>query len=72
MMLRENEIGRPQHRDQVFSFGEWCSINGFSKATGQRLLRAGKGPRVLQLSARRIGIRESDNAAWQQSRVRKD
>jgi predicted DNA-binding transcriptional regulator AlpA len=72
MTLRENEIGRPQHRDRVFSFREWCSVNGFSKATGQRLLRAGEGPPVLQLSSRRIGIRVADNATWQASRVRKD
>jgi predicted DNA-binding transcriptional regulator AlpA len=58
------------HRDKVLSFGQWCAVNGFSKTTGWRLLRAGKGPRVLQLSPRRIGIKESDNAAWQAGRVR--
>jgi len=58
------------HRDRVLTFRQWCELNGFSKATGIRLIRRGDGPPVLQLSTRRIGIRESDNAAWQASRVR--
>jgi hypothetical protein len=33
-------------------------------------MKRGEGPRVLQLSPRRIGIRESDNAAWQAACVR--
>jgi len=61
---------REHHRDRVLTFRQWCGLNGFSKATGLRILRRGDGPPVLQLSARRIGIRESDNAAWQASRVR--
>jgi len=58
-----------EHRDRVLSLRQWCAVNGFSMATGRRILAgAGPKPRVLQLSARRIGIRESDNADWQ-SRV---
>jgi predicted DNA-binding transcriptional regulator AlpA len=59
------------HRDRVLTFAEWCAVNGFSVATGHRLIKAGNGPPVIQLSPRRLGVRESDNAAWQQSRVRK-
>jgi predicted DNA-binding transcriptional regulator AlpA len=59
-----------EHRDKVLSFGHWCEINNFSKATGHRIIKRGEGPPVLQLSPRRIGIRESDNAAWQASRTR--
>lgn len=71
MSIRETDTGLPvAHRDRVLSFAQWCEVNGFSKATGQRLLRAGKGPRILQLSPRRIGIKESDNASWQASRTR--
>jgi predicted DNA-binding transcriptional regulator AlpA len=65
---RAQEAAR-EHRDRVLSLREWCALNGFSLATGRRILGgAGPKPRVLQLSARRIGIRESDNADWQ-SRV---
>jgi predicted DNA-binding transcriptional regulator AlpA len=58
------------HRDRVLTFRMWCAVNEFSLATGRRIMKRGEGPRVLQLSPRRIGIRESDNAAWQASRAR--
>jgi predicted DNA-binding transcriptional regulator AlpA len=63
--MRENE-----HRDRVLSFPAWCEINNFSKATGHRIIKRGEGPPVLALSKRRIGIKESDNRAWQASRTR--
>jgi predicted DNA-binding transcriptional regulator AlpA len=81
MSLRENEIAHRkhgperqerdlEHRDKVLTFAQWCHLNGFSKTTGHRLVKAGEGPSILQLSPRRIGIRESDNRAWQASRAR--
>jgi predicted DNA-binding transcriptional regulator AlpA len=82
MTLREREVaarrqnfrkqpqGEMEHRDKVLTFAQWCDLNGFSKTTGHRLIKAGEGPPVLQLSPRRIGIRESDNARWQESRTR--
>jgi predicted DNA-binding transcriptional regulator AlpA len=59
-----------EHRDRVLTFGQWCAVNGFSEATGHRIIKGGNGPAVLQLSTRRIGIKESANAAWQASRTR--
>jgi predicted DNA-binding transcriptional regulator AlpA len=59
-----------EHRDRVLTFPQWCAINGFSKATGWRLIRNGDGPPVLQLSPRRVGVKESANAEWQASRTR--
>jgi predicted DNA-binding transcriptional regulator AlpA len=64
------EAEREHHRDRVLSFPMWCDLNGFSIATGRRIINAGNGPPVLQLSPRRIGIKESANAAWQASRAR--
>jgi predicted DNA-binding transcriptional regulator AlpA len=58
------------HADRVLTFAQWCALNGFSKATGRRIINTGEGPPVLQLSPRRIGIKESANAAWQASRAR--
>jgi predicted DNA-binding transcriptional regulator AlpA len=58
------------HRDKVLTFRQWCAVNNFSLATGRRLMKAGEGPPVVQLSPRRIGIKESANAAWQASRAR--
>jgi predicted DNA-binding transcriptional regulator AlpA len=70
-MSIQNDTGLPVvHRDRVLSFPEWCALNSLSVATGRRLVKAGNGPRVLQLSPHRIGVRESDNAAWQASRAR--
>jgi len=43
--------------DPVLNFPQWCELNGFSEATGRRVIKRGEGPAVLQLSARRIGIR---------------
>jgi hypothetical protein len=59
-----------EHRDRVLTLQQWCEVNGFSLATGRRILDSGDGPPVLQLFPRRIGIKESANAAWQASRAR--
>jgi predicted DNA-binding transcriptional regulator AlpA len=59
------------HDNRVLSLKDWCSLNGFSLATGRRLFAQGDGPPVIQLSTRRIGIRVADNKAWQQSRMRR-
>jgi predicted DNA-binding transcriptional regulator AlpA len=58
------------HPNRVLTFLQWCQLNGFSTATGIRIVKSGKGPRVIQLSARRMGITEADNEAWQESRMR--
>jgi predicted DNA-binding transcriptional regulator AlpA len=67
---RQSEQDLAAHRDRVLTFRQWCDVNGFSIATGRRIINAGNGPPVLRLSPRRIGIKESDNAAWQAARVR--
>jgi hypothetical protein len=56
--------------DRVRSVVEWCIVNNISTDTGYRILRSGKGPKVLQLSPNRVGIRDSDNKAWQDTLVR--
>ena len=55
---------------RVLSFRQWCELNGFSPSTGRRIINAGNGPIITQLSPRRIGITIRNNAAWQQSRAR--
>jgi hypothetical protein len=55
------------HRDAVLTFRVWCQLNNFSKATGRRIIARGEIA-VLQLSPRRIGIKESENARWQSCR----
>jgi hypothetical protein len=58
--------------DRVRTFPEWCQLNSISHDTGRRILASGRGPPVLQLSPNRIGIRDSDNRAWQDSLIRTD
>jgi len=55
--------------DRVLSFNEWCAVNGFSRATGQRLCGTGQGPRFIQLSERRKGVTVGENRRWQKSRL---
>jgi hypothetical protein len=59
-----------QHPDKVWTFPAWCVLNGISESTGRRILQSGNGPKVVWLSTRRMGIRESDNRAWQETLVR--
>jgi predicted DNA-binding transcriptional regulator AlpA len=61
---------RIEHRDRVLTLQQWADVNGFSLATARRILESGSGPPVLQLSPRRVGIKESANAEWQASRAR--
>jgi hypothetical protein len=68
---RQNERG-DYHPDahRVLSFRQWCELNGFSPATGRRIINAGNGPIVTQLSPRRIGVTMRNNVRWQESRAR--
>jgi hypothetical protein len=82
--IQSRKTGRPKRRlrftganaanvdspDRVRTFPEWCQLNSISHDTGRRILASGKGPKVLQLSSNRIGIRDSDNKAWQDTLVR--
>jgi predicted site-specific integrase-resolvase len=74
MTLREQE--RRSERDRalddhrVMTIKQWFEVNGFSEKTGRRLLKAGKGPVITQISDRRIGVTVASNAKWQASRAR--
>jgi hypothetical protein len=75
MTLREAERRQRQREEsgrtsqRILSFKAWCALNGFSESTGRRIIAAGK-VRVTQLSERRIGIGELDNADFQAACVR--
>jgi hypothetical protein len=70
MTLREAEHQHRTERDRalddqrVMSFALWCEVCGFSPDTGRRLLKAGKGPIVTQISDRRIGVTVGNNRRW--------
>jgi len=65
-LLRDGQL----HDEQVLSFAQWCALSGISKRTGRRLLAAGDGPVVTQLSEKRIGVTVGNNRRWQESRAR--
>ena len=56
--------------DYVRTLAETAKILGVSVPLLERLIRAGQGPAVIQLSPRRIGIRDSARNAWLDSQQR--
>jgi len=54
----------------VLTIPQWAALNGLSYWTAKRLLRAGKGPKITQISDRRVGITVGNNRKWQASRER--
>src|SRR5262245_45620449 len=67
---RELELARALDDQRVMTMAQWAQVNGFSVWTGQRLIKAGKGPTVKQISDRRIGVTVGANRAWQAARAR--
>ena len=65
-------LARALDDQRVMTIAQWAKVNGFSIWTGQRLLKAGKGPVVTQISDRRIGITVRNNRAWQESRAKSE
>jgi hypothetical protein len=66
--LRENLLANDD--DAVWSFAEWCSLNGFSPRQGRRIVELGQGPIITQLSERKIGVSRKNNRRWQEARAR--
>jgi hypothetical protein len=56
--------------DAVWTFKEWCAVNGISPRQGRRILKSGSGPLVTMLSDKRIGISRRHDRLWKASRVR--
>ncbi len=59
-----------RHPYRVMSFRQWCELVGISDDTGRRIIASGNGPRITQLSERRIGVREDHHVAWLDGRVK--
>jgi len=56
--------------DRVMTFREWCQLNGIGIRTGWRILKGADPPRIVQLTARRIGITVRANREWQERHSR--
>jgi predicted DNA-binding transcriptional regulator AlpA len=50
--------------DCVRSLKETAEIANLSVDTLRRLIASGRGPRVVRLSARKLGVRDSDRNTW--------
>jgi predicted DNA-binding transcriptional regulator AlpA len=57
--------------DRVLSFPQWAKLAGLSERTGRDIIERGDGPKVVQLSPNRIGIRVCDHREWLTARTRK-
>jgi predicted DNA-binding transcriptional regulator AlpA len=55
---------------RVLTLQEVADLCGISLATLKRLIADGQGPRTIQLSTRRVGVRVIDYKQWQQDRLR--
>ena len=58
--------------DRVLSFPQWAKLAGVSERTGRDIIERGDGPKVVQLSPNRIGIRVCDHREWLAARTRKN
>ena len=56
--------------DRVLSFPEWAKMVGLSERTGRDVIERGDGPKIVQLSPNRIGVRVCDHREWLVSRTR--
>jgi len=65
-----SERDRALDDQRVLTIPQWAALNGLSYWTAKRLLRAGKGPKITQISDRRVGITVGNNARWQAARER--
>jgi hypothetical protein len=61
---------RDEGVDYVRPLVETAAILGISLKVLKRMIAAGDGPTVTQLSERRIGIRDSHREAWLDARAR--
>ena len=57
--------------DRVLSFPQWAKLAGLSERTGRDIIERGVGPKVVQLSPNRIGIRVCDHREWLAAKIRK-
>lgn len=56
--------------DRVITVRQAAEVIGLSVATFRRVIQAGDGPPLIQLSPRRQGIRESHLSEWLNARLR--
>src|SRR5262249_44904808 len=68
--VMHDELERAVDDHRLLSIPQAAKVCGISVWTLRRLIKAGKGPRITQISDRRIGITVGNLRNWQQSRER--
>jgi predicted DNA-binding transcriptional regulator AlpA len=58
------------NEDRVFTIAEWAQASSISQRTARELIASGAGPRVVELSPNRLGIRVCDHREWLAARTR--
>jgi predicted DNA-binding transcriptional regulator AlpA len=64
--LSDWEDSAPTGRKLAYSIEEFCKLHSISRPYFYLLLKAGKGPRVTRLGARRL-VTVEDAATWRQA-----
>jgi hypothetical protein len=64
---RDSASARDDYR--VIRWKDWYTSKGFSKWTANRLRKAGKGPRIVQLTEYAIGVTVKDDREWTEART---
>jgi predicted DNA-binding transcriptional regulator AlpA len=49
---------------RILSLTEVAALEGCSRRTVERAIGVGLGPSLVQISQRRVGVREEDYEAW--------
>jgi hypothetical protein len=72
IMSDSNRRQRPLASEprRILTLREWAALNSLGLTNAKQIIASGEGPKVTQLSKRRIGIREDHAAEWQAARVR--
>jgi predicted DNA-binding transcriptional regulator AlpA len=55
--------------ERIIDLTTFSAMAGLSIATTRRLINMGQGPRLVRLSARRVGVRVSDARRWLDQRT---
>jgi predicted DNA-binding transcriptional regulator AlpA len=53
---------------EAYSIIEFCAAHGISRSTFYALLRAGRGPRLMRMSANRVAISREAAEEWRRAR----
>jgi hypothetical protein len=66
---RAQALAVPYNEHAVMPWPHFLARNGLSRSTGSRMRQEGKGPEVIKLSERLLGVSFRAEAKWRASRT---